>query len=134
MSWSQYVTRLTNIPVGQGKCIFAAFHNLSDGKCFAQEPSRSPNVSPEEIKCIKRGFNSPGILFTSGVTLKGLRFVYLTSIDNTILARKRNLGCVIIKCPKLHAVLIGIYSCNETVNNVFKQMAEIVESCNYPSI
>ncbi|XP_067144012.1 uncharacterized protein [Centruroides vittatus] len=127
MSWNQHVTKLVDIPTGEGKCIFAAFHKLSDGKCLAQEPSHSPSVSPEEIKSIKKGFDSPEMLFSTGITLKALRFIYLTNIDNAILARKRNLGCILIKCQNNKIVLIGIHSCNEATINVFKQMNEVVE-------
>ncbi|XP_023230116.1 uncharacterized protein LOC111630266 [Centruroides sculpturatus] len=130
----QCVTRLTNLPKGQGHCNFVAVHSLNNGKCLAQDPLLNTSVTPAEINIIKHGFESINSLFTTGISLAGSRFIFLTKVDNVLYGKKRDLGCIIKKCQESDSVLIVIHSCKEEKSDILMEMSKIFKSCEETGI
>lgn len=100
-SWQDYVDK----HLIASRCITKAAIAGHDGTIWAT--SQGFNVSKEEISKIIAGFENQNLLTACGVTLSGIRFIYLSGTDKVIRAK---LGKVGVHCMKTQqAVVVSFY-------------------------
>jgi len=93
MSWDQYVTNLTS----SGSVTKAAICGL-DGSVWAQ--SAGFNIKPDEVKKMVDGFKKADPLRQCGITVGGVKYIYLQSDDKQIQGKKDQTGVSIAKAGK----------------------------------
>ncbi|KAF9432709.1 profilin, required for normal timing of actin polymerization in response to thermal stress [Entomortierella beljakovae] len=126
MSWQAYVD--SNL-VGSGHLAKAAIFGL-DGSNWASTPGF--NITSAEAQELSKAFLDTTEVAANGLSLEGVKFVFLRAGDNNILARK---GATGVCCAKTNqAMLIGYY--NETMqageaNIVVQGLADYLIGLNY---
>lgn len=97
---------------------------------------RSPTfcfqVSKEELAKLVQSFEEQDILTSSGVTLAGSRYIYLSGTDRVIRAK---LGKVGVHCMKTtQAVVVSLYEDPiqpQQAASVVEKLGEYLVSCGY---
>ncbi|CAD1472938.1 unnamed protein product [Heterotrigona itama] len=101
MSWQDYVDK----QLLASRCVTKAAIAGHDGNLWAK--SEGFEVSKEELTKLVQGFDEQDILTSSGVTLAGNRYIYLSGTDRVIRAK---LGKVGVHCMKTtQAVVVSLY-------------------------
>lgn len=89
-------------------------------------------VSKEELAKLVQGFDEQDILTSSGVTLAGNRYIYLSGTDRVIRAK---LGKVGVHCMKTtQAVVVSLYEDPiqpQQAASVVEKLGDYLVSCGY---
>jgi len=102
MSWQQYVDDQL-LATKQVKEAVILGH---DGNVWAA--SQDFSVTPEELKKIVGDYNSVDTLAQSGVTVAGTRYMYISSNDKVVRAKKGTGGLHLVKT--VQAIIIAQYA------------------------
>ncbi|UYV77842.1 hypothetical protein LAZ67_15002548 [Cordylochernes scorpioides] len=114
MSWNQYAQLLTAIPEGHGRCSYSAIHGIDDGSCWGLDPPGGPKnewlnltkkgrveqVTSLEVRNIIKAFNDPSTLYSTGILIRGQKFIYLRTEGDALLGRRGNQGCIAVRTNK----------------------------------
>ncbi|GFU25817.1 uncharacterized protein NPIL_157771 [Nephila pilipes] len=100
MKWDDLARQLTDVPSGSGRCVYAAIHSIDAGACLGRYPKDGQQVKVSEIMHIKKAFRDPTILYSSGITLKDMRFTYVKVEKNVLLGRTSHFACLIMQTDK----------------------------------
>ena len=100
MSWQDYIdTQLV------GKDLKEAVIAGHDGNVWAK--SQNFNVTPNEIQAILNNYGNQGSLASSGFSLGGTKYFYLSGDDEVIRGKQGKGG---VHCVKTNqALLVGVY-------------------------
>lgn len=89
-------------------------------------------VSKEELAKLAQGFDEQELLTSSGVTLAGNRYIYLSGTDRVIRAK---LGKVGVHCMKTaQAVVVSLYEDPiqpQQAASVVEKLGDYLLSCGY---
>uniref|UniRef100_A0A1B6GLZ1 Profilin n=1 Tax=Cuerna arida TaxID=1464854 RepID=A0A1B6GLZ1_9HEMI len=126
MSWQDYVDK----QLIASRCVTKAVISGLDGNIWAK--CDSFDVSKEELLNIIQGFDKQDKLTTSGVTLAGQRYIYLSGTDRVIRAK---LGKVGVHCVKTNqAVVISLYEDPiqpQQAASVVEKLGDYLMNCGY---
>ncbi|CAH0557141.1 unnamed protein product [Brassicogethes aeneus] len=126
MSWQDYVDQ----QLLATRCVTKAAIAGHDGSVWAK--SENFNVSKEEVAKIVQGFDKQEILTSSGVTLAGNRYIYLSGTDRVIRAK---LGKVGVHCMKTaQAVVVSLYEDPiqpQQAASVVEKLGDYLINCGY---
>ncbi|RZF32528.1 profilin [Nilaparvata lugens] len=101
MSWQDYVdTQLVAT-----KCVTKAAIAGLDGNVWAKTDGFE--VSKDELLKLVNGFETEDLLTSSGVTLEGCRYIYLSGTDKVIRAKLGKTGVHCVKTQK--AIVVSLY-------------------------
>lgn len=107
------------------KCHCAITDNITDFSLYFQ-------VSKEELAKLVQSFEEQDILTSSGVTLAGSRYIYLSGTDRVIRAK---LGKIGVHCMKTtQAVVVSLYEDPiqpQQAASVVEKLGEYLVSCGY---
>jgi len=102
MSWQQYIDDQL-LATKQVKEAVILGH---DGNVWAA--SQDFSVTPEELKKIVDDYNSVDTLAQSGLTVAGTRYMYISSNDKVVRAKKGTGGLHLVKT--VQAIIIASYA------------------------
>ncbi|KAL1457996.1 hypothetical protein WDU94_008173 [Cyamophila willieti] len=109
MSWQDYVDK----QLLASRCVSKAAIAGHDGNVWAK--SEGFELSKDELARLVQGFEKQDLLTSSGVTLAGNRYIYLSGTDKVIRAK---LGKVGVHCMKTQqAVVISLYKILSNLNS-----------------
>lgn len=100
MSWQSYV----DDQLLSTKMVKHAVICGHDGNIWAQ--SANFGVTPEELKVLIEKYNNVDALASSGITIAGVRYMYLSSTDKVVRARKNSSGLHCIKTTQTYIVCL----------------------------
>jgi profilin len=100
MSWQAYVDQQM-MDKKLKKAAIAGF----DGNIWAK--SENFNVTPEEVKKIVENYENAAVFASSGISLEGQKYVYLSGTEDVLRAKQGKGGVHIFKTNQ--AVLLGVY-------------------------
>lgn len=126
MSWQDYVDK----QLLASRCVTKACIAGHDGNVWAK--SDGFEVSKDEVLKLVKGFEQQDILHSSGVTLAGSRYIYLSGTDQVIRAK---LGKVGVHCMKTsQAVVIALYEDPiqpQQAASVVEKLGDYLLQCGY---
>ncbi|XP_076300517.1 profilin chickadee [Lasioglossum baleicum] len=126
MSWQDYVDK----QLLASRCVTQAAIAGHDGNLWAK--SEGFEVSKEELAKLVQGFDDQDILTSSGVTLAGNRYIYLSGTDRVIRAK---LGKVGVHCMKTtQAVVVSLYEDPiqpQQAASVVEKLGDYLLGCGY---
>jgi len=126
MSWQEYIDKQL-MASGVVKHAVIAGH---DGIIWAKSDKFNP-IDDDMISVFK-GFGDKGLLQTSGLTIGGERYIYLSGDDKIIRAKKGKIG---VHCMKTkQAVVVALYEDPvqpQQCATVVEKLGEYLESCGY---
>lgn len=126
MSWQSYVDDQL-ISTGYVAAAAIAGH---DGSIWAK--SGSFNCSPDEVKKILGSWDNASAMGMSGITVNGLRYMFLSANDKVVRAKKGSAGVHI--CKTTQAVIISTYAeptVPEQCANVTEKLGDYLISVGY---
>lgn len=126
MSWQDYVDKQL---VASGFVNHAAIIG-NDGALWAK--SANFNVTPTELSTFASNYNSPEHFQSSGITLAGTRYIFLSGTDRVLRAKKNKTGLHCMKTEK--AIVVSIYeepTTPQQAANVVEKLGEYLISHGY---
>ncbi|GIX75654.1 uncharacterized protein CDAR_406261 [Caerostris darwini] len=117
MKWDDLARQLTDVPSGSGRCVYAALHSVDDGSCLGRYPKDGQPVKVNEIMQLKKAFRDPTMLYSSGITLKDMRFTYVKVERNALLGRTTSYACLVMQTDRVY--IICVYPGDELTKHVF---------------
>jgi len=126
MSWQSYV----DDQLLATKMVSAAAIAGHDGNIWAK--SAGFNCSPEEVKKILGSWDNASAMGMGGVTVNGLKYMYLSGNDKVVRGKKASAGVHIFKTTQ--AVIIATYSepiVPEQCANTTEKLGEYLISVGY---
>jgi len=115
MSWQDYVDKQLLASGFTHAAIIAA----GDGAVWAR--SAAFNVQPSELQVIASNYSTPEHFQKNGITLAGVRYIFLSGMDRVLRAKKEKTGLHCMKTEKV--ILVAIYEDSTTP----QQAASVVE-------
>ncbi|XP_050425756.1 profilin-like [Adelges cooleyi] len=100
-SWQDYVDK----HLLASKCVTKAAIAGHDGNVWAK--SDGFEVSKDELSKIAQGFDNRDTLTSSGVTLSGVRYIYLSGTDKVIRAKQGKVGAHCVKTQQ--TIVVSLY-------------------------
>ncbi|GAB6028207.1 hypothetical protein CHUAL_002404 [Chamberlinius hualienensis] len=126
MSWQEYIDKQL-MASGVVKHAAIAGH---DGAIWAK--SEQFNTSDDDLLNVSKGFGDKGLLQTSGLTIGGERYIYLSGDDKIIRAKKGKIG---VHCMKTkQAIVVALYEDPvqpQQCATVVEKLGEYLENCGY---
>ncbi|KAJ8680476.1 hypothetical protein QAD02_016263 [Eretmocerus hayati] len=126
MSWQDYVDK----QLLASRCVSKAAIAGHDGNLWAK--SEGFEVSKEELAKLANGFDNQDSLTSSGVTLGGNRYIYLSGTDRVIRAK---LGKVGVHCVKTgQSIVVSLYEDPiqpQQAASVVEKLGDYLVSCGY---
>ncbi|XP_055372081.1 profilin [Condylostylus longicornis] len=126
MSWQDYVDN----QLMASNCVTKAAIAGHDGNIWAQ--SKGFEVTKDEIARLVQGFENQDLLPSSGVTLAGQRYIYLSGTDRVVRAKLGKSG---VHCMKTHqAVIVSIYEDPvqpQQAASVVEKLGDYLIGCGY---
>ncbi|XP_022914093.1 profilin [Onthophagus taurus] len=126
MSWKDYVDK----QLVASRCVTKACIAGLDGNVWAK--SDGFEVTKDELVKLVSGFEKQDILTSSGVTLAGNRYIYLSGTDRVIRAK---LGKVGVHCMKTtQAVVVSLYEDPiqpQQAASVVEKLGDYLINCGY---
>jgi len=102
MSWQNYVDDQL---LSTKMVVHAGIFSNTDGSCWAASSNFS--ATQQEISSILTKFGDVSMLAQSGVTIAGTKYMYLSSTDKVIRAKKGTSGVHIFKTKQ--ALIVSVY-------------------------
>ncbi|XP_046402750.1 profilin [Ischnura elegans] len=126
MSWQDYVDK----QLLASKCVTKAAIAGLDGNVWAK--SEGFELGKEELTKLVQGFEKQDLLTSSGVTLSGTRYIYLSGTDRVVRAK---LGKVGVHCMKTQqAVVVSLYEDPiqpQQAASVVEKLGDYLVSCGF---
>ncbi|EEB11988.1 Profilin, putative [Pediculus humanus corporis] len=126
MSWQDYVEK----QLLASKCVTKAAIVGHDGNVWAK--SEGFELSKDELTKLVQSFDKQDILTSTGVTLAGTRYIYLSGTDRVIRAK---LGKVGVHCMKTtQAVVVSLYEDPiqpQQAASVVEKLGDYLVGCGY---
>jgi profilin len=108
MSWDSYRDTMT----GSGNVKMAAVCGI-EGGVWTTSPGF--NITESEIKALLGGLSNSATFQMNGVTVGGVKYMYLQSDDTQIQAKKGATGVSVAKAGK--CLIIGVYGDGQQAGN-----------------
>ncbi|KAJ8975832.1 hypothetical protein NQ317_001229 [Molorchus minor] len=116
----------------RGGCLYVEFIFIHRSGVDAVNHVMTVEVSKEELAKLVQGFEKQDILTSSGVTLAGNRYIYLSGTDRVIRAK---LGKVGVHCMKTtQAVVVSLYEDPiqpQQAASVVEKLGDYLITCGY---
>jgi len=126
MSWQDYVDK----QLLASRCVTKACIAGHDGNVWAK--SDGFDVAKEELAKLVQGFEKQDILASSGVTLAGNRYIYLSGTDRVIRCKLAKVG---VHCMKTaQAVVVSLYEDPiqpQQAAQVVEKLGDYLIGCGY---
>lgn len=126
MSWQDYVDKQL---LASGFVNHAAIIG-TDGALWAK--SANFNVTPAELSAFANNYSSPEYFQANGITLAGIRFIFLSGTDRVLRAKKNKSGLHCMKTEK--AIVVAIYeepTTPQQAANVVEKLGEYLMGHGY---
>jgi len=126
MSWQDYIDK----QLLGSRCVTEAVIAGLDGNVWAK--SDKIKVSKEELVRLLQGFENIDMLTSSGVTLAGQRYIYLSGTDKVIRAKYGKVGVHCVKTQQ--AVVVSLYEDPiqpQQAASVVEKLGDYLVSCGY---
>jgi len=126
MSWQDYVDKQL---LASGFVNHAAIIG-TDGSLWAK--SAAFNVTPSELTTFATNYSSPEFFQANGLTLAGIRFIFLSGTDRVLRAKKNKSGLHCMKTEK--AIVVSIYeepTTPQQAANVVEKLGEYLMGHGY---
>ncbi|XP_040581270.1 profilin [Lepeophtheirus salmonis] len=125
MSWKEYLNTMTN--EGLTHAVICGL----DGPSWV-EATEGSNVTTEELTNVINSMGNVNGLATNGITLGGIRYMYLSGMENVIRGKYKKDGIHIAKSETL--LIIGMYG--EAVQpqkaaTIVEKMADYLRKSSY---
>merc|ERR1711881_786747 len=118
MSWQEYV----DVQLIGTKAVSKAVICGLDGNIWAT--SSGFNVTAPELKTMHDKFNDTAQLASSGVTIGGVKYMFLSKTDTVVRGKKAGLGGLhAVKCKQCYIVCVYL----EEANQVAESAASVAE-------
>lgn len=126
MSWQDYVDN----QLLASNCVSKAAIVGHDGSLWAK--SNGFEVTKDELTKLVQGFDNAELLASSGVTLAGQRYIYLSGSDRIIRAKLGRNG---VHCMKTtQAVIVAIYDDPvqpQQAASIVEKLGDYLMTCGY---
>ncbi|CAH8377168.1 unnamed protein product [Eruca vesicaria subsp. sativa] len=129
MSWQSYVDDTLMSDLGNGRCLTAAAILDFSGDVLAQS-ANFPQLKPEEIDSINKGFAEPETLAETGLFINEEKYMVTPEEAGDVIQAKKGAGGVTIK-KTVTALIFGIYEepvtprqCTIIVENLGNYLAD----------
>ena len=126
MSWQDYIDK----QLLASRCVTQAAIAGHDGTIWAK--SEGFDATREELAKLVQGFEKQDILQSSGVTLAGSRYIYLSGTDRVVRAK---LGKVGVHCMKTtQTVVVSLYQDPiqpQQAASVVEKLGDYLITCGY---
>ncbi|XP_011306077.1 profilin [Fopius arisanus] len=126
MSWQDYVDK----QLLASKCVTKAAIAGHDGNLWAK--SDGFEVSKDELAKLLQGFDSQELLTSSGVTLAGIKYIYLSGTDRVIRAKSAKVG---VHCMKTtQTIVVSLYEDPiqpQQAASVVEKLGDYLLTCGY---
>ncbi|KAF5305207.1 hypothetical protein FQA39_LY09295 [Lamprigera yunnana] len=103
MSWQDYVDK----QLLASRCVTKAAIAGHDGNLWAK--SEGFEVTKEELAKLVQGFEKQDILTSTGVTLAGSRYIYLSGTDRVVRAKLGKVGVHCMKTTQGKLIFLRFY-------------------------
>lgn len=126
MSWQEYIDKQL-MASGVVKHAVIAGH---DGNIWAKDDQFNP--TEDDLSKVFKGFSDKAFLQTSGLTIAGDRYIYLSGDEKIIRAKRGKIG---VHCMKTkQAIVVALYEDPiqpQQCATVVEKLGDYLESCGY---